>query len=108
MPSPSKWKPERYLDNTGKSDSFHFKGRVDSDTFFSSIQSIRGYKCVQLFVHVPSDYLFVRCMLRESHSHGAYQDFVREIGAPEIVATDNSQTQTGKKWEETSRKNVTK
>ena len=34
------------------------KGRVDSDTFFSSIQSIRGYKCVQLFVHVPSDYLF--------------------------------------------------
>ena len=47
-------------------------------------------------------------MLRESHSHGAYQDFVREIGAPEIVATDNSQTQTGTKWEETSRKNVTK
>ena len=84
------------------------KGRVDIDTFFSSIQSIRGYKCVQLFVHVPSDYLFVRCMQRESHSHGAYQDFVREIGAPEIVATDNSQTQTGTKWEETSRKNVTK
>ena len=81
------------------------KGRVDIDTFFSSIQSIRGYKCVQLCVHVPSDYLFVRCMQRESHSHGAYQDFVREIGAPE---TCNSQTQTGTKWEETSWKNVTK
>ena len=84
------------------------QGRVDSDTFFSSVQSRRGYKCVQLFVHVPSDYLFVRCMQRESHSHGAYQDFIREIGAPEMIATDNSQTQAGTKWETTSRKNVTK
>ena len=52
------------------------RGRVDSDTFFSTIKSIRNYKCVQLFVHVNSDYLFVRCMQREAHSHGAYQDFI--------------------------------
>jgi hypothetical protein len=72
------------------------RGRTDTDTFFSSVKSIRGYKCVQLFVHRASDYLFVRCMQREAHSHGAYQDFVREIGAPELIVTDNSQTQTGK------------
>ena len=83
-------------------------GRVDSDTFFASVKSIRGYKCVQFFVHIPSDFIFCRCMQRESHSHGAYQDFIREIGAPEIIATDNSQTQTGKKWEATSRSIVTK
>jgi hypothetical protein len=47
-------------------------------------------------------------MQREAHSHGAYQDFVREIGAPELIVTDNSQTQTGKKWEATSRSIITK
>jgi hypothetical protein len=84
------------------------RGRTDTDTFFSSVKSIHGYKCVQLFVHRASDYLFVRCMQREAHSHGAYQDFVREIGAPELIVTDNSQTQTGKKWEATSRSIITK
>ena len=84
------------------------RGRVDSDTFFSTVKSIRSYKCVQFFVHVNSDYLFVRCMQREAHSHGAYQDFVREVGAPQVIITDNSQTQTGQKWEATSRSIITK
>ncbi len=35
------------------------RGQVHSDTFFSSIKPIRGYKYVQLFVHVPSDYIFI-------------------------------------------------
>ena len=84
------------------------RGRTDSDTFFSTVKSIRGYKCVQFFVHVPSDYSFARCMQREAHSHGAYQDYIREVGAPQMVITDNSQTQTGKKWEATSRSIITK
>ena len=84
------------------------RGRTDTDTFFSTIKSIRGYLCVQIFCHVPSDYLFVRCMQRESHSHGAYQDYIREIGVSEVICTDNSQTQTGKKWESTSRSVMTK
>ena len=84
------------------------KGRVDSDTFFSTVKSIRNYKCVQFFVHVESDYLFVRCLQREAHSHGAYQDFIREVGAPQVIVTDNSQTQTGQKWEATSRGIMTK
>ena len=52
------------------------RGRVHSDTFFSTVKSIRNYKCVQLFVHVNSDYLFVWCMQREAHLHGTYQDFI--------------------------------
>ena len=55
-----------------------------------------------------SDFLFVRCMQRESHSHGAYQDYIREVGASEVIVTDNSKTQTGKKWEKTSREVMTK
>ena len=38
------------------------KGRTDTDTFFSSVKSIRGYLCVQIFCHVLSDFIFVRCM----------------------------------------------
>ena len=84
------------------------KGRTDTDTFFSTVKSIRGYLCVQIFCHVISDYLFVRCMQRESHSHEAYQDYIREVGASEMIVTDNSKTQTGKKWEKTSREVMTK
>ena len=84
------------------------QGRTDTDTFFSTVKSIRGYLCVQIFCHVSSDFLFVRCMQRESHSHGAYQDYIREVGASETIVTDNSRTQTGKKWEQTSREVMTK
>ena len=46
-------------------------------------------------------------MQRESKSHGAYQDYIREVGASETIVTDNSRTQTGKKWEQTSREIMT-
>ena len=83
-------------------------GRTDADTVFSTVKSIRGYKCVQFFCHVPSDFLFVRCLQRESQSHGAYQDYIREVGASDTICTDNSKTQTGLKWEATSREVMTK
>jgi hypothetical protein len=47
-------------------------------------------------------------MRREAHSHGAYQDFVRNVGAPSTLLTDNSQAQTGRKWTATSLANFTK
>ena len=62
----------------------------------------------EIFCHVISDYLFVRCMQRESHSHGAYHDYIREVGASDIITTDNSKTHTGKKREKTSRDVMTK
>ena len=75
---------------------------MDIDTFFSTVKSICGYLCVQIFCYVMLDYLFVRCMKRESHSHRAYQDYICEVGALEIITTDNSKTQTSKKWEKKS------
>jgi hypothetical protein len=77
-------------------------GRTDSDTFFSSVKSVRGYTCVQLFVSLAYQFLFVRCLQRESHSHAAYQDFIREFGTPNLRLTDNAQTETGVKWTTTS------
>ena len=84
------------------------RSRTDSDTVFSTVKSIRGYRCAQFFCHVPSDFLCVRCMQREAHSHGTYEDYIREVGASEIIITDNSQTQKGRKWEATSRHVMTK
>jgi hypothetical protein len=84
------------------------EGRTDSDTFFSSVKSIRNFGCVQIFYSVLHRYIFVRGMRKESESHGAYQDLVRELGAPNILLTDNAQTQVGKKWTRTSRDNATR
>ena len=47
-------------------------------------------------------------MRKESHSHYAYQDFIREKVAPVTLLTENSRTQTGKKWTETNRRNMTR
>ena len=40
-------------------------GRVDTDTFYSTVKSKRKYTCVQLFVCVESKFVFIRCMKRE-------------------------------------------
>ena len=84
------------------------KGRTYTDTLFSTVKSIRGYLCVQIFCHVKLDFLFVRCIQRESNSHGTYQDYIHEVGDPEMIITENSKTQTGKEWEKTSRHVMTK
>jgi hypothetical protein len=84
------------------------EGRTDSDTFFSSIKSIRGFACIQIFFICLSKFIFVRGIRKESESHGAYQDMVREVGAPNILLTDNAQTQVGKKWRKMSQDNVTR
>ena len=83
-------------------------GRTDSDTFFASIPYIRGYKCVQLFYFLLRCYTYVSFMRRESHSHQAYQDFIRNIGAPVTLLTDSTKTLISKKWTKTSRDNIMK
>ena len=63
---------------------------------------------MQLFYYLLSCYTYVLCMRRESHSHKAYQYFIRNIGAPLTLLTDNAKTLIGKKWTKTSRDNITK
>ena len=35
------------------------EGRTGSDTFFSSVRSICGFRCVQLFVHLLTQFLWI-------------------------------------------------
>ena len=37
------------------------EGRTESDTFFSSVNSIHGYRCVKLFVHLLTQFLWIKC-----------------------------------------------
>eukprot|EP00557_Chaetoceros_sp_GSL56_P014026 CAMPEP_0176478512 /NCGR_PEP_ID=MMETSP0200_2-20121128/1227_1 /TAXON_ID=947934 /ORGANISM="Chaetoceros sp., Strain GSL56" /LENGTH=1865 /DNA_ID=CAMNT_0017874457 /DNA_START=317 /DNA_END=5915 /DNA_ORIENTATION=+ len=90
--------------------ALHYKripGRTCGDTFFSSIKSIRGYTCVQLFVAVTWDFLWIKVLRRESQVPGAYLDFCKEVGAPNTLLTDNSKVQSGRKFQEVNRKNKT-
>ena len=73
-------------------DTFH------SDTFFPSIPSNTGDTCSQLFLGKETDYMKVYPMRKESHSFQALQDFVRNIGIPKGLKTDNAATEVGHKW----------
>jgi hypothetical protein len=84
------------------------KGRTDTDTFFASLKSIRGYRCCQLFVHILSQFVFVTLLRKESQNLRAYEDFVTEVGTPNLLLSDNAQSQTGRAWTTFSRKNHTK
>jgi hypothetical protein len=46
-------------------------GRTDSDTFFSSVKSVRKFMSAQIFFCVLRKLLYVKGMRRESHSHAA-------------------------------------
>ena len=83
-------------------------GRTCGDTFFSSIRSVRGYTCVQLFAASFADFLWVKCLRRESQVPGAYQDFESEVGALNELLTDNSKVHSGEKFAELNRKILTK
>ena len=37
-------------------------------------------------------------MRREAEAPGAYEDFIREIGAPNKTVTDNAKVLTGNRW----------
>ena len=78
--------------------------KVFSDTFFSSLCSIRGYKCFQLFAFKKTRLVKVHLMRRESQAPEAYEDVIRFIGAPKKTITDNAKTLTGSRWTNINRK----
>lgn len=79
------------------------RGRTSTDTFYASLKSIRNFRAIQLFVHEPSDHIYCKLLKKESHSHIALLDFFRNFGIPNILKSDNSQTQTGRKWTDSCR-----
>jgi hypothetical protein len=69
-----------------------------SDTFFSSVCSVRGYKCFQMFALKQSKVEFIKLMKKEAQAPEMYQDVIRDHGAPNRTVTDNAQVMTGTKW----------
>ena len=54
------------------------------------------------------DFLYIKCLRRESQVLGAYEDFCREVRAPNELLTDNSKVQSGKNFKKINRENMTK
>ena len=83
------------------------EGRTGSYTLFLSLNSICGYRRVQLFVHLLTQFLWITNLWREMDNHRSYQDYIREAWTQNILLTDNARSQVGKKWTETPWKNKT-
>ncbi len=80
------------------------QGCTHSDTFFFSLVSTMRYTCIHVLYCILLWFVTVKLMLIESHSHGTFKDFIRYVGAPNVILTNNSQTQTGAKWTDNSHK----
>jgi len=66
---------------------------VATDTYFSSVKSIEGYHCSQLFFGCTSKTIDVYGMKTESEFVEAYQDFMRDRGIPHTLRRDNAQSE---------------
>ena len=71
-----------------------------SDTFFSSVYSIRGFK----FFFKRSKYEKVALMRWDSQAPEAYENLIRYVVAPNKTVTDNTQVLTGTRWTSINRR----
>ena len=71
---------------------------VCADTLFGSTKAFGGITCAQLFVGKESKYTAVYGMKHERDGPEAFEDFIRDKGAPFCIRSDNSKMQTGNKW----------
>ena len=74
-----------------------------SDTFFSSVKSVRGYTMFQMFSLLYCQYDRPYLMRKESQATSRLQDFVREVGATRAMVNDNAKVMTGESWLNTLR-----
>ena len=68
------------------------------DTFFSSIVSIRGYTCWNLFAYQRTGLDVIYLMRRRSQSPSTLQRMITECGAPNVIKSDNAPEFKGKQW----------
>lgn len=72
--------------------------QMNVDTFFSSVKSIRGYQCWNLFSFKDSGYDFPVLMRRRSQSPESLQTCITVNGAPRLIKTDNAPEFKSKRW----------
>ena len=75
-----------------------------TDTFFSTITSIRGYTMFQLFSlkNCKVDHLYL--MKRKSQAPDTFDDYVRQVGAPNYMISDHAAELIGDDWLRVARK----
>jgi hypothetical protein len=75
-----------------------------TDTLFSSEKSIEGYNCAQLYAGKSSRLLALYGMRSENQMPETLEDFVREVGAPKGLLSDNAKSETSKEVKRIQRK----
>jgi hypothetical protein len=68
------------------------------DTFFSSIPSIRGYTCWNLFAFKRTGLDIVYPMHKRSQSPGTLSSLLTDFGAPTTMKSDNAPEFKSKRW----------
>ena len=68
------------------------------DTFFSSIPSIRGFNCWNLFAFKRTGMDAVYLLHRRSQSPTTLPKLVTDFGAPRTIKSDNAPEFKGKRW----------
>ncbi|KAI2510964.1 Reverse transcriptase (RNA-dependent DNA polymerase) [Fragilaria crotonensis] len=68
------------------------------DTFFSSITSVRGYTCWNLFAFKRTGLDVVCLMQRRSQSPTTLPRMIADCGAPNVIKSDNAPEFKGKRW----------
>ena len=69
-----------------------------SNTFFSVRKSIHGYRCWQLFALKECCHDTAYLMCTKSQAAMQFEDYVREVGAPNIIIHDGAKEMASKKW----------
>ena len=77
-----------------------------TDTFFSTISSVRGFIMFQLFCLQDAgvDYLYL--MKKKSNAPDHFADYVREVGAPNYMISDSAEELTGSAWLDVARRSI--
>lgn len=68
------------------------------DTFFSSITSVRGCKCFNLYAFKKSGLDKVYLLRSRSQGTSTLPDMVTECGIPSVIKSDNAPEFKSKQW----------
>lgn len=69
-----------------------------TDPFFPDETSVRGYNVAQMFRGDRSGYLFVDFAKGKGYAPVTLQNFIRNVGAPQYIGSDNALEETGGEW----------
>ncbi|MGH7954900.1 MAG: hypothetical protein ACREOZ_02950 [Gloeomargaritales cyanobacterium] len=76
----------------------HLRTHLYSDTMFSDVKSLRANTCAQVFV-TADEFNRVYPMKLKSDAGDKLNEFIKDIGIPQLLLTDNAGEETGTEWE---------